>query len=218
MPERHTQRKPDKPDTSHKRSLHQIDMDRIKMMDMMRRGKTPSQIAQRLGVSVNQVHYDYKQVMKQFNRDHVKNIERVVAMKLAEYSEIKSEAWDAWEESKKDFVKEVVEDYPLDDGTAPGGAKRTRTVEGQCGDSKFLHIVIQCVNAERELLGLNAPKEHRVSGQFVNLDMVVQQIPESGPVPNSVGLELKKALDALPPPISGGNSRDVIDVKAEKRK
>jgi hypothetical protein len=187
------------------RSRFQIDMDRVKIIQMMRRGMTTSQIAEKMKVPINQVRYDYQQAMKRVRKDHVKDVKSLVALKLAEYSELKREAWEAWERSKEDAKIHVEEESENGLGTRNKTMDRS---EGQVGDNSFLKTVASCLQAERELLGLNAPKKHNVKSENVNLDFIISNLPEQGPVPNAVELEMKKAIDALPSPSNSRSHRD----------
>lgn len=95
------------------RSPMQLKQDREEMVRLMRRGWSQSQIAEKLGVSAGQVHYDYKLVVKQITERTKEEAEVVVAMKIERLREISREAWVEWERSKCDKERRKEDRYPV---------------------------------------------------------------------------------------------------------
>ena len=143
------------------RSKAQIAEDRARIMQYMRRGWTQESIAIELGVSQQQVSLDYRRILQDSLERRAPDPEEDVEGKLLELAEVKREAWLAWERSKEHAVETTEVD-----GTR--GASTSVKRKGQVGDAKFLEAVLSCVKQERELRGLDAPKEMRVRGQVVN--------------------------------------------------
>ncbi len=182
----------DEPVAPYKRSNPQRQLDRIEMVKLMRRGWTQVQIAEKMGLSVTTITHDWKVVIREVAETRNKCVEELVAMKLEEYAEIKREAWKQWEESKKDYQRRVLETYTKADGTMT--MKESETLQGQCGDSSYLSIILQCVNAERELLGINPVKEIKGSmTTTLNWDVLLRGLPP-GPVPDVIEAEIEKVV------------------------
>lgn len=208
------------------------EQDRATMMKLLRRGYTQGQIAEVLKISNQQVSYDFKLVISNLRGEMLEDTKDYVAQKLAEYAEIKREAWEAWERSKLDAQKSVVETAPplpsKDDkaGTKKGKGdkgqaadvsvkalrmlKKVETTEGRLPSSDYLRIIAQCIAAERELLGIDPPKEIGFKGNIVNWDLLARNIP-SGPVPDEIEGIIAGAM-GLPAPteteVAYGDSDD----------
>jgi hypothetical protein len=164
------------------------------MVNCLRQGWTQDQIALHLGITQQQVSLDFKLVQKQWKEQRLAGMDDYVDLKLAEYAEVKKEAWAAWERSKADAEKRRVRD------SDSGGFEETET-SGQCGNPAYLQTVLSAIHAERALLGLDAPKETRVKGevltQTIDWAVLAWGVPTDGIVPDEVDAEIQKVL-ALP--------------------
>lgn len=159
------------------------------MAALIRRGWTQSMLSARFKLTHSQVKDDCDLLLGRLAEDVRNCSKELVALKLAEYAEIKMEAWEAWEKSKEDAVKKVQET-----STSPMG-KRTRAgrySEGRVGDSQHLRTILSCLEAERELLAINPATRVNVEGTMVNWDVLASGIPD-GPVPDEVEMLLQQA-------------------------
>lgn len=198
-------------------------MDRAKTMSMLARGYTRRQIAEELGVCYSQIGHDYLAAMREMAAEEREDCKIVRDVKLEEYAEVKREAWAAWEKSKQQKVRMVRTTF-----TTATGDKETVTEQrdGSCGDPRFLAIIDKVLQAERELLGLNAPTEVKadVKSQTtyaIDWDAVANH---KGGVPQVVEERIRLALGHAPTVnlvsqvgdqgIIGGG-KDIIDAVAE---
>jgi hypothetical protein len=88
-------------------------LDMVQMVKLLKRGWTKRDIADYFGVTVTTIDKDWKLILTQLKEDRADEAQSLLEIKLAEYSEIKREAWAAWEESKRDAVKVTRETYTL---------------------------------------------------------------------------------------------------------
>lgn len=81
--------------------------------------------------------------------------------------------------------------------------KVTVTQENRSPPAEFLRIILQVLEAERELLALNPPKELSVKGTVTAWDMLAQGVPQ-GEVTDDIEEAIKKALGYNPgvPPVA----------------
>jgi hypothetical protein len=184
------------------RAVGQREYDRAELAKWMRRGATQAWIAERLGVSTQTIHLDWRILVTQMRQFRDTDVEAAIAIKLEEYAEIKREAWEAWEKSKVEWHKTVEDSYTRADGS-PGG-KITTTTEDCVGDSRFLQIIMSCLAAERELQALDPPKvvQGHLSGS-ITWDILLGAIP-SGPVPDEVEAAIARELGMASMPGTGG--------------
>lgn len=152
-----------------KRTKGQRAADMAEMVRLVRRGHTQRDIAARLGIAASQVNYDWKQVLAELNADREKDVGKI----LAEYREIKAEAWAEWERSKKDREKELTE------AQSDGKGKRTKATksrEGRLAEAEYLKVIQKCLEAERKLEGLDPAEKHEHSGPGGSPIQVVETI------------------------------------------
>lgn len=114
-----------------------------------------SEIAQRLGVTQQQISYDLKQLHQRWYHASVEDIAARKALELQKIEVIEREAWAAWERSKKPREVTITE---ASEGAHPG-RKATMRKEGQAGDPRFLAEIGRCVDRRVALLGIGAREE-----------------------------------------------------------
>lgn len=56
--------------------------------------------------------------------------------------------------------------------------KIRRTTEGRLPESEFLRIVLDCLKAERELLGLDAAEQVNTAGQVIDWSELTSVVPD----------------------------------------
>lgn len=190
--------------------------DMAKMMRLLRRGYSKTEIAEELGVCHTQVSYDLKVVIKQVREDTTEDTKEHIAVKLAEYREIKREAWAAWERSKEDARKATEERYLS--GSGRRSRRRVSSKEGRLAANEYLRTILSCLEAERELMSLNPTRQVGINGT-VSWDILANGIPD-GDVPDEVEEALKRAALAHNPELDGithaiPHDGEVIDVDPE---
>jgi len=131
-------------------------------------------IARKLGVSQPQVVYDLRKVRERHIASMVQDRAELVAVKLAQYRATAKEAWLAYQQSKETAVKTLEEETQSQFGSR---YKIGSTTERRTGDPRYLEVVLKCLQAERELLGLDAPKklDAQVAQVVLNWDALVSQ-------------------------------------------
>jgi transcriptional regulator with XRE-family HTH domain len=181
----------------HSRTPAQRVADRAETLSLLRRGWTQTDIAAKLGVSQSQVSYDWHMVARRMARDMEEDAKHLVLLKLEEYGEIKREAWKAWEDSKREQVTLTTEETSTPASPGRRGTIRRRETSvltpGMAGVG-YLRLVLQCLEAERNLLGLDQAKKVQMGGRVtLNWDILSQGIPEDG-VPDEVEAEIARAM------------------------
>lgn len=147
----------------------------IAMMD--RRGHTQFQIAHKVGLSQPMVGMYLKRIWDNYGSQAVLEVHKGVAEKIAQYREIREQAWNEWERSKNPNKKVIVEKaqraraFAKKDGDARDDVKEfkkslekvrvTISREGRLGNVGYLNIIFQTLESERELLGLVVSAEEK---------------------------------------------------------
>ncbi len=123
-------------------------------------GYTPSKIAEKVGIRPPTVIYHLRGIHRQRRRlveEARKNKESLIAQKYFQYERQAQEVYEAWKRSQEDAWKKTTEEYVDKEGVPH--TKECTTLEGQSGDPRFQTLIKQCRDAQRELLGLDAPKQ-----------------------------------------------------------
>lgn len=137
--------------------------DMRRMLLMIGRGASQASIAKEFGVSIKQISYDYNVILRQATR-RGPDRQHEVGAKLIELEKMKGEAWDAWERSKEPAVETI-------DVNSDNNSSYTEKKRGQCGDTKYLQVIADCIKQERALRGLDAPKEMQMRGQMTSMHL-----------------------------------------------
>jgi transposase len=152
---------------------------RKKVTSLYLQGKFQDEIAKVVKVDRATVSRDLKAVQAEWLKSGVMDLNAAKARELAKLDEVERQAWVAWEQSRKDAETMEVT------GTAQGGKgmpdKVKKITKGQAGDSRFLGIILDCVNRRCEILGLDAPKklEHGgIDGGPIPIQLNDEQIIE----------------------------------------
>jgi DNA-binding CsgD family transcriptional regulator len=118
--------------SSSHRSSTKRERDLLAVARMARRGFSLQEMADELGVSPSTVTLDLRRLRARYQKEAGEEHQVLVAEKRAQYREVRKEAWEQWERSKRDARRKVVETSVNPDGT-PGRQRTTRTTEGQAG-------------------------------------------------------------------------------------
>lgn len=179
--------------TGPKRSEYQREQDKITMMKMIYRGYTLTRIAHELGVSPAQITHDYKDVVGRLNSDRSGNTKELITSICTQLDEVKKESWEAWENSKLSAKIDTVDEN--------GNVVETIT-KIKDPDPAYLNSVLKCLSHEREMLGLDAPKEMKgnisIGGQ-ASFDEIMSAISQKASAQNIEEKILQ--IEATPVPV-----------------
>lgn len=170
----------------------------------------------RICVLLKEMRQQYKTRMMEDRAEKVNEM-------LAAYRDVRAEAWSSYEKSKADaekFVRESVKPYedPTEEQkkNAKGATgrkgesaaaslvllKEIVTTEGRLPANVYLQTVLDTLKAERELLGLDAPKQVDVTGDLgpnvwdllAGVDPSFQVVDANEPIDR-----ILEAVETLPP-------------------
>jgi hypothetical protein len=116
-------------------------------------------LAENLGVSA--VKRDRQVLERRWEKELAGNTDRHKARLLAALEEVKQAAWRAWDESRQPSDKLTVEYDETGEG-GPGRTKRQRT--SRTGDARYLSILLNAIEAERRIRGLDREPEQPTNG------------------------------------------------------
>lgn len=190
------------------------------------RGYSQEQIGARLGMSKPTVNWHLKKIRARYRETQVEETRASIYCKLLQYRELRREAWEAWERSKEDSCRTITErTAPLvvgrpaeeqdgkgqkrsrkrPEGSAANGSadglrmSRVATVvEGRLPATEYLKIVADCLKAERELLGLDAPKRSQVAVHTLDWAALVEIAEATDSVEDRIEAALERTRQGLP--------------------
>jgi len=123
---------------------------RQRVAELFLQGWNQDAIGRELSISQPQVAGDLKKVNESWRESAIRDFDEARNQELARIQRLEREAWAAWERSQQPSQSATV------NGEA-GSQTARRTVKHQHGDARFLDIVLRCIEARRQLLGLDAP-------------------------------------------------------------
>lgn len=109
------------------------------------------------------VHKDIQRLLEEYKAERLDNVEERVTAELARTDLVITQAWEQWEQSKKDRNKEkVTKRKKMPDLSSEGGDQEflamvqneKDTIIGK-GDPRYLDIVLKALDQRRRLLGLD---------------------------------------------------------------
>ena len=127
-------------------------MQRDQVSALVLKGMTTRQIAEKVGISQRTVVRDIQHLQAQWREKALEAIDQVKARELASLDIMEAEAWDAYNRSKQDYTKKVVEDKP----TGKGRSARIET-GSQHGDPRLFNVILSIKERRAKLLGMDAP-------------------------------------------------------------
>lgn len=185
------------------------------------RGHTQAEIAEMLPTRVSQktVCEYVAKVRARYRELSIAAYGEAVQAKLAEYREVRSQAWLEWERSRKDAesteeeqaLRAVMGKAGPDGKAAVTGAKlqvvrQLKTITGRLGASEYLKVVLMCLEREADLEGLSVqfnPQNKRgqstTESQEFPWDRLFGRPPSSDPVAGKIEDILQQQVAALPP-------------------
>lgn len=145
-----------------------------KVAQLDRRGYPQAQIAKMVGVSYITVMNYLRKMRERSKEIQLGDREELVKEKLQQYREVMMEAWEGYSKSMKDAESITEEEYlggkPDEDGEVQARGKIVRKTEGRLPGTQYLKVIQDCLAAERELLGMDAPKKMDVKAQVISID------------------------------------------------
>lgn len=122
---------------------------REKVADLYIQGHTQAAIGKQLGVVQSIICDDLAVIRKQWLNSTVRNFDLARAEQLLKLDRVESEAWEAWERSKKPGSTATISE-------GENNKKQSRrTIKQKDGDPRFLQIVGACIVQRRAILGLD---------------------------------------------------------------
>jgi hypothetical protein len=154
------------------RTPDQIRSDRAEIAHLYLQRRTQAEIAEKLGLSRQQIGYDLNAIREEWLQSSVMDFNGRKAEELARLDRLEREYWNAWIESKKETQVSTTEQT-----TGGDNGDRLRAVvrkEQQTGNPQYLAGVQSCIEQRCKILGLNAPTVTQLTG------------PGGGPIPVSM--------------------------------
>jgi hypothetical protein len=155
---------------------------------MRRRGLTLKEIGAKLGCSLQKAHVLVHEGIDAYRREAKQEIAAWVEGAVAEQIEAKQEAWVQWERSKQDAQRRTTK-------TTKDGIEESETIEGQCGDPRYLAEIRGCNEFIGKLFG--------VIKTSVNVNQqtgIRMEQPRSQDGPTPFQLQMASMLAAILPP------------------
>ena len=144
------------------RTEQQRNSDLVRISKLYLQGHTQLEIAQQIGVSRTQISYDIKQLFLEWKRERIDVFEERLLIELSKLDHLESEAWKAWENSKKDSVKISEKTNNLtskisekaNEKTNNLGNETTETIESQNPSKGYLEMVFKCIEMRLKILSV----------------------------------------------------------------
>lgn len=182
-------------------------MARVAKLD--RRGYTQVEIAKDVKLSQAMVSIYLRNLRQRYFDSVTKDRTEMVGEKLEQYREVRREAWDAWERSKKNkgkVVKEMAKARRNDDENEQEEESAYRNVkkrkrktlasiearmelvkeimtrEGRLPASEYLRIILDTYEAERQLLGLDEAVKIDLNAQVIDWAQVAEESARADPL------------------------------------
>ena len=207
------------------RSDAEIQLGRVTIAQMKRRGYTNHEIAEKLGVHPNTVSHDWKIILKEAHEERSQQTDLFIEESCQQIDEIIRAAWRAAEMAEREYVKETEEDYT---NGQTSSHKSVRVVEHRLPPAAYYQVILDCIKEKNALKGLYPKKELEITGhQSLTWEIfsgsigkepadVIQQrmidALEFKPAPPEVlQLKAKEVIDSVaarnePKPVKGDNS------------
>lgn len=170
-----------------KRTQTQREYDLEVITSLYLRGNTQQSIAEKIGVSREQIKYDLQTVQKRWQEKTTINLDAAKQKELTRIDELEREYWQAWEDSKGEKTKQRQEsDGKKDRDGKPNVTKAIMEKDQMLGNPAFLTGVQWCISERCKLLGIYAPARQEHTGKdggAIEHDVkssIVIYIPDNG--------------------------------------
>lgn len=191
-----------------KRSAEKREIDLAEIARLLRRGYSHREIAVKLKLSAQQVGIDVKTLMERCREESLNDIVAHRERILSEYREVKKEAWEAWEKSKNDRYKRTEE---TSTSAIRSGGRIIETTEEGLPSSEHLRTVMSCLTAERDILGVDAPKQVEARVETINWDIIAGEIDLKT---DTVEDRMRRVL-GLPVKQEGDTGKNILECREE---
>lgn len=199
--------------TGGKRTKEQREADKTFCADLFVKGYTYKQISEKLNewtkerglnyeISYRQIYVDINQVMIEWKKEQIDNIDKYISLELKKLDKIEVELWEAWEKSKKPKRKTKIDGGNIQNDIVTGGVLDSRQLEDRNGEPRYLELLLKVQERRAKLLGYNAP---------VKVDVCSSPPKEEAPVQNY-------NLEALPTNMLVSMAQMLQDAEFAKRK
>jgi DNA-binding MarR family transcriptional regulator len=128
------------------------------------RGMFQSQIAEELGVDTATVSRDLKILREEWLQSALVDLNDAKAKELAKIDQLEVTYWSAWERGLGEFKSKTVKGRGASENQKPSLLEQILKTEDRNGDPRYLAGIQWCINKRCEILGLDAPKENKLSG------------------------------------------------------
>lgn len=178
------------------REQHLDEVSRLRCM-----GLTQYEIADRTGVSQQQICYDIKVLRQRLADSQLANRQELVNEKLTQLRVVRREAFRALELSAKDFVRVVIEESDSGDGNIK--EKRITTTEARVPAGEYLRIILDTIKQERDLLGIDESKPLDITMQQFDWTGLATRLGNRGePLPDTIEGKVQALLTQTAPAAS----------------
>jgi hypothetical protein len=180
------------------------ELDKPTIVSLMRRGWTQQMIGEHLGLDQSTISYEWRKIRAQMAAQLEGDTKEIIGATLEELAEVKRESWYGWDRSKRRGKKKTVE------VSSSGNSEREKestTVEARTGDPRFLQAILNCIQSERELRGIDAPKKQDARVLTLNWDELVKQLPAEVVDDIEARIAAVSAPTELPAPPSNGTPK-----------
>jgi hypothetical protein len=134
--------------TKEQRAADLKDMARLRLF-----GHSQTAIADKLGISQATVSRDLETIVQGWKAEAVSDMDEIKAKELAKLDALEVEAYAAWQASKGESQKKVVEDRP---GKSGGKFAKIETQQSD-GDPRFLQALLAIQDRRAKILGFDVP-------------------------------------------------------------
>jgi hypothetical protein len=136
-----------------------LDLEKVAKLRLMHR--TNMEIAAELGVCERTIQRDLRKIEAQWQEAAAQDIGAIKARELAKLDALEAEAAAAWQRSKQENQKRIVEERPGIGGKASRVA-RIETSQGT-GDPRYLTTILSIMERRARLIGADAPAKHALT-------------------------------------------------------
>lgn len=141
-----------------KRTRAQKIKDRETIATLRLQALTLEQIVQQTGLSKSTVQRTLRELQAEWQARAAAATDEVKARELAKLDQLERETWSEWHRSKEDWVKKSVKK-----GGDVAGVKSSPETKvdtgGQCGDPRYLNVLLGIQERRAKLLGIEAPQK-----------------------------------------------------------
>lgn len=152
-----------------RRTVNQIRADRILLTDLMVRGLTLEQMADKLAemrgyrLHFSTINREVRAITDDYKARNDDLLDRHRQRQLMRLDAQEQEAWRAWEKSKEDAITKQGERSSGQPGQNGANGTREKSVvrqSGRVGNAEFLRVMLAIAERRCKLLGLDAPAKN----------------------------------------------------------